>query len=129
VHFQVPLRVYTKDEKLIAEFGEKRRTPVQYKDIPDAFIKALLAAEDQSFFDHSGVDYKGLTRAVKLMIQNKGSIKGGGGSTITMQLTRALFLTNERKFKRKCKEIFLSYKIENELSKQEILELYCNQIY
>lgn len=129
VHFQVPLRVYTKDEKLIAEFGEKRRTPVQYKDIPDAFIKALLAAEDQSFFDHSGVDYKGLTRAVKLMVQNKGSIKGGGGSTITMQLTRALFLTSERKFKRKFKEIFLSYKIENELSKQEILELYCNQIY
>ncbi len=129
VHFQVPLRIYTKDEKLIAEYGEKRRTPVEFEDIPDAFIKALLAAEDQSFFEHSGVDYKGLTRAVKLMVQNKGSIKGGGGSTITMQLTRALFLTKERKFKRKFKEIFLSYKIENELSKQEILELYCNQIY
>jgi penicillin-binding protein 1A len=129
VRFQIPLRVYTHDEKLIAEFGEKRRTPIKYKDVPDAFIKAVLAAEDQNFFNHSGIDIKGLSRAVKLMIQNRGSIRGGGGSTITMQLTRALFLNNDRKFKRKFKEIILSIQLEGTLSKEEILELYFNEIY
>ena len=129
IHFQIPLRVYTQDKKLIAEFGEKRRTPVTYDEVPDKFVKAVLAAEDSSFFKHSGVDIKGLTRAVKLMIQNRGSIKGGGGSTITMQLTRALFLNKDRKFKRKFKEIILAIQLENELSKEEILELYFNEIY
>ena len=109
VRFQIPLRVFTQDEKLIAEFGEQRRTPIKYDEVPDAFIKAVLAAEDQNFFKHSGVDIKALLRAVKLMIQNKGSIRGGGGSTITMQLTRALFLNKDRKFKRKFKEIILTY--------------------
>lgn len=128
VRFQIPLRVYSMDKKLIAEFGEKRRTPIKYEDVPDAFIKAVLAAEDQDFFKHSGIDIKGLTRAVKLLIENKGSIRGGG-STITMQLTRALFLNNEQKFKRKFKEIILALQIEQELSKEEILELYFNEIY
>ncbi len=129
IRFQIPLRVYTQDEKLIAEFGEKRRTPIKYNEVPDKFVKAVLAAEDSDFFKHSGVDIKGLTRAVKLMVQNKGSIKGGGGSTITMQLTRALFLNKERKFKRKFKEIILAIQLENELTKEEILELYLNEIY
>ena len=129
VRFQIPLRVYTQDEKLIAEFGEQRRTPIKFEEVPDAFIKAVLAAEDQNFFKHSGVDIKALTRAVKLMIQNRGSIRGGGGSTITMQITRALFLNKDRKFKRKFKEIILTYQLENELTKQEILELYFNEIY
>lgn len=128
VRFQVPLRVYSRDEKLIAEFGEKRRTPIKYADVPDAFIKAVLAAEDQDFFKHSGIDIKGLARAAKLLIQNKGEIRGGG-STITMQLTRALFLSKEQSFKRKFKEIILALQIEQELSKEEILELYFNEIY
>lgn len=129
VRFQIPLRVYSRDEQLIAEFGEQRRTPVKFGDVPDAFIKAVMAAEDQNFFKHSGVDIKALTRAVKLMIQNRGSIRGGGGSTITMQLTRALFLNKDRKFKRKFKEIILTVQLEQKLSKEEILELYFNEIY
>ena len=128
VRFQIPLRVYSRDEKLIAEFGEKRRTPIRYEDVPDKFIKAVLAAEDQDFFKHSGVDIKGLTRAVKLLFENRGEIRGGG-STITMQLARALFLDKEQKFKRKFKEIILAIQIERELTKEEILELYFNEIY
>lgn len=129
VRFQLPLRVYTRDQKLIAEFGEKRRTPIKYEEVPDTFVKAVMAAEDQNFFKHSGIDIKGLSRAVVLMIQNMGSVKGGGGSTITMQLTRALFLSKDRTFKRKFKEIILAIQLENELSKEEIMELYFNEIY
>jgi len=129
VRFQIPLKVYSKDEKLLAEFGEQRRTPIKYEDVPDLFIKAILAAEDQNFFSHDGVDFKALTRAAKLLIQNKGSKRGGGGSTITMQLTRAIFLNKDQKYKRKFKEIILTYQLEDELSKEEILELYFNEIY
>ncbi len=128
VRFQIPLRIYSRDERLIAEFGEKRRTPIRYEEVPDKFIKAVLAAEDQHFFEHSGVDVKGLTRAVKLLLENRGEIRGGG-STITMQLARALFLDKEQKFKRKFKEIILAFRIERELTKEEILELYFNEIY
>ncbi len=129
VRFHIPLKVYSRDEKLIAEFGEQRRTPIRYEEVPDLFIKAVMAAEDQNFFKHKGVDIKALTRAVKLMIENRGSIRGGGGSTITMQLTRALFLNKDRKFKRKFKEIILTIQLERELSKEEILELYFNEIF
>jgi penicillin-binding protein 1A len=128
IRFQIPLRIYSRDEKLIAEFGEKRRTPIRYEDVPDKFIKAVLAAEDQDFFKHSGIDIKGLTRAIKLLLQNRGEIRGGG-STITMQLARALFLDKEQKFRRKFKEIILAIQIEKELTKEQILELYFNEIY
>lgn len=127
IRLQVPLRVYTRDEELIAEFGEKRRTPVSYDDIPPIVIKAFLAAEDDRFFRHPGVDYQGITRAaIQLLLTGQ---KKQGGSTITMQVARNFFLTNAKTYERKIKEILLALKIERSLSKQEILELYLNKIY
>ena len=127
VRLQVPLRVYTRDRELIAEFGEKRRTPVSYDNIPPIIIQAFLAAEDDRFFQHPGVDYQGITRAaIQLLVTGE---KKQGGSTITMQVARNFFLTNEKTYERKIKEIFLALKIENSLSKKEILELYLNKIY
>jgi len=127
VHFQVPLRVYTRDGKLIAEFGEKRRSPVVFKDVPPAMVHAFLAAEDDRFYDHPGVDYQGILRAGYLLI--KTGEKAQGGSTITMQVARNFFLSREKTYFRKLSEIFLSFKIEQELTKDEILELYLNKIY
>ncbi len=127
VRLQVPLRVYTRDGELIAEFGEKRRTPVSYDDIPPIIIKAFLAAEDDRYFQHPGVDYQGITRAaIQLLMTGQ---KKQGGSTITMQVARNFFLTNEKTYERKIREIFLALKIERSLSKREILELYLNKIY
>jgi len=127
VQLQVPLRVYTSDGELIAEFGEQRRAPVRYEDLPQAVIAAILATEDDRFFQHPGVDYHGLVRAaVKLISTGQ---KRQGGSTITMQVARNFFLSSEKTFLRKFKEIFLALKIERYLSKQEILELYLNKIY
>ncbi len=127
VRLQVPLRIYTRDEELIAEFGEKRRTPVSYDDLPPIMIKAFLAAEDDRFFQHPGVDYQGITRAtIQLLLTGQ---KKQGGSTITMQVARNFFLTNEKTYERKIKEILLALKIERSLSKEEILELYLNKIY
>lgn len=127
VKFQIPLRVYTSDKRLIAEFGEKRRIPLKYEQIPQNMVNAFVAAEDQNFFSHGGVDYKGLARAVVQLILT--GEKRSGGSTITMQVAKNFFLTPEKTYKRKLTEIFLAYKIEGELSKQEILALYSNKIY
>ncbi len=127
VKFQTPLRVYSADDKLIAEFGEKKRAPIPFEQIPDTFIKALQAAEDARFFEHFGIDIKGLSRAA-LQLASTGRIQSGG-STITMQVAKNFFLTREQTFKRKFIEILLALQIEQELSKQEILELYVNQIY
>jgi penicillin-binding protein 1A len=127
VQLQVPLRVYTRDGRLIAEFGEKRRSPVAIEDVPDEMVKAFLAAEDDRFFQHPGVDYQGLTRAA-LNLARTGE-RAQGGSTITMQVARNFFLTREKTYLRKINEILLAFKIENELSKLEILELYLNKIY
>ncbi|HEX5512800.1 MAG TPA: penicillin-binding protein 1A [Gammaproteobacteria bacterium] len=127
VQFQVPLRVYTADGGLIAEFGEKRRIPLQYQQIPEAMIKAFIAAEDDRFFQHPGVDYQGLLRAVwNLVLTGE---RSQGGSTITMQVARNFFLSNEKTYLRKANEILLALKIERELSKEQILELYLNKIY
>jgi penicillin-binding protein 1A len=127
VQLQEPLRVYASDRKLLAEFGEKRRSPVTISQVPDAMIKAFLAAEDDRFFEHSGVDFQGLLRAaVELVRTGK---KRQGGSTITMQVARNFFLSSEKTYLRKLTEILLSYKIEGSLSKEEILELYLNKIY
>ena len=127
VKLQTPLRIYSTDEKLISEFGEKRRTPINFDQIPQNFINALLAAEDRNFFNHFGIDIKGLARA-GYQLATSGRIQSGG-STITMQVAKNFFLTRERSFIRKFNEILLSLRIEQELSKEEILELYINKIY
>lgn len=127
VHLQVPLRIYSLDGDLLAEYGEKRRKPLSIKDIPLTMRQAFLAAEDNRFFHHPGVDYQGLLRAAVHLV--KTGQKGQGGSTITMQLTRNFFLSRERTYTRKLREIFLALKVERELSKEEILELYLNKIY
>jgi penicillin-binding protein 1A len=127
VQLQIPLRVYSSDAKLIAEFGEMRRSPIAFADIPEDFISALLAAEDDNFANHYGVDVKSLMRAATQLLK-RGQIQTGG-STITMQVAKNFFLTSERSFSRKINEILLALQIERELSKNEILELYVNKIY
>lgn len=125
--FQVPLRIYSRDGRLIAEYGEKRRQPLSFQQLPKPLIQAFLAAEDDAFFTHPGVDYRGLMRAVtQLLLTGE---KRQGGSTITMQVARNFYLSNEKTYLRKLNEIFLALKIEDELTKNEILELYLNKIY
>ncbi|MCP3671759.1 MAG: penicillin-binding protein 1A [Gammaproteobacteria bacterium] len=127
VQLQVPLRVYTRDQLLIAEFGEKRRTPLIYTQIPQQAIHAFLAAEDNRFFHHPGVDYRGILRAaLQLALTGK---RRQGGSTITMQVARNFYLSSKKTFTRKINEILLSLRIEGQLTKEEILELYLNKIY
>ncbi|WP_323845879.1 penicillin-binding protein 1A [Microbulbifer magnicolonia] len=127
IRLQTPLRVYSRDMKLIGEFGEKRRNPINIEQTPELFIKAVLAAEDAGFYSHNGVSIKGLMRAVSQLLQT-GSIQSGG-STLTMQVARNFFLTREQRFVRKFNEILLSLQIEQELSKDDILELYINKIF
>ncbi|WP_170272506.1 penicillin-binding protein 1A [Litorivicinus lipolyticus] len=127
VRLQVPLRIYSSDGLLMAEFGEKRRTPVALSEVPKTLIDAFLAAEDDGFNDHVGIDPTGLIRAAFELVST-GSIQSGG-STITMQVARNYFLSREQTFTRKFKEILLALEIEQTLSKDEILELYLNKIY
>jgi len=127
VELQVPLRVYTADGKLMGIFGEKRRIPVSIEDIPERLTQAFLAGEDARFYEHPGVDYQGISRAVWTVLTT--GEKSVGGSTITQQLARNVFLTLEKTYTRKIKEIFLALKIERELDKDEILELYLNKIF
>jgi len=127
VRLQVPLRVYTKEGQLIAEFGDMKRVPMHYEQFPKDLVHAFLAAEDDRFFEHPGVDYQGLLRAaLNLVLTGE---RGQGGSTITMQVARNFFLSKEKTYTRKINEILLSLKIEDELSKEEILELYLNKIF
>ncbi|MDX9767359.1 MAG: penicillin-binding protein 1A [Ectothiorhodospiraceae bacterium] len=127
VQFQVPLRVYSRDGKLLAEYGEKRRIPLRYDEIPPRMVQAFLAAEDDRFFSHPGVDYQGILRAAANLVLT--GEKSQGGSTITMQVARNFFLEPEKTYTRKLREVFLALKIERELSKPEILALYLNKIY
>lgn len=127
VKLQIPLRIYSRDSQLIGEFGEKKRTPITFEEIPPLFIHALLAAEDDNFYSHIGVDIKGLLRAAVELLRT-GKIQSGG-STITMQLARNFFLTREQSFIRKFNEILLALRIDGKLSKEEVLTLYCNLIY
>lgn len=127
VELQTPLRVYSADGLLISEFGEKRRSPLTYDETPKQFINALLASEDDAFFEHFGIDLKGLARAVVELIRT--GRKKSGGSTITMQVAKNYYLSSEKTFTRKFTEIMLALKIEQSLSKEEILELYINKIY
>lgn len=127
VQLQVPLQIYTHDNKLIATFGEKLRIPVPYDHIPQPLIQAVLATEDQRYFQHSGVDLQGLGRAaLQLIVTGK---KLQGGSTITMQVARSFYLTRNKTFGRKLREILLAIKIEHKLKKEKILELYLNKSF
>ncbi|MFL1455625.1 penicillin-binding protein 1A [Marinobacter sp. GN3S48] len=127
IKLQTPLRVYSADNRLIAEFGEKRRAPVTIEQIPTIQLHAFMAAEDARFYEHFGVDFKGLLRAA-IELVSTGEIQSGG-STITMQVAKNYFLSRDRTFIRKFNEILLALQIERELSKERILELYLNKIY
>jgi len=127
VKLQTPLRVYSSDGKLIGEFGEQRRTPLKYNQIPPLYLKALLAAEDAEFFEHHGVSLRGMLRAASQILKS-GEIQSGG-STLTQQLARDFFLTRKQVFSRKFNEILLSIQIEQEFTKEEILELFNNKMF
>ena len=124
---KVPLRIYSADGKMIGEFGEERRSVVSIKEVPKPLVDAILAAEDERYFQHKGVDYIGVARAALANFTQIGPRQGA--STITMQVARNFFLTREKTLTRKINEILLAFKIETSLSKQQILELYINQIY
>ena len=127
VRLQVPLRVLTRDGRVIAEFGEQLRTPLEFDQVPERMIQAFIAGEDDRFYEHPGVDWEGLLRAaLHLVITGE---KGPGGSTITMQVARNFFLGREKTYTRKLKEILLALKIESGFTKDEILELYVNKIF
>jgi penicillin-binding protein 1A len=124
---KVPLRVWTADGVLIGEFGEERRSVVRFDEVPAVMKHAILAAEDDRFFEHRGVDVLGIVRAAFANVAAGG--KTQGASTITMQLARNFFLSNERSYTRKIYEILLALRIESTLSKEQILEIYLNQIF
>ncbi|MEM9532023.1 MAG: penicillin-binding protein 1A [Pseudomonadota bacterium] len=129
VQLQVPLRVYSSDDRLIQVYGEKRRAPLTIDQIPDNLKNAFIAGEDARFFEHPGVDYQGIARAIWHLAKTGGD-RSVGGSTITQQLARDFgFVSREKLFTRKMKEWFLALKIERELNKEEILTLYLNKIY
>jgi penicillin-binding protein 1A len=127
IQLQVPLRVYTRDGKLIAAIGEQRRIPVRYEQIPKKLIQAFLATEDDRFFRHHGVDWQGILRAAVANLK-AGGIRQGA-STITMQVARDMFLTPRRDMKRKMSEIYISLLMETEFTKEEIFSLYVNKIF
>ncbi len=123
---KLPLRVYSTEGALLGEFGEERRNLTPIQDIPKVMTNAVLAIEDARFFQHGGVDYKGVVRAG---LANLGRVKSQGASTITMQVARNVYLSSEKTFTRKIYEILLTFKLEHLLSKNQILEIYMNQIY
>jgi penicillin-binding protein 1A len=127
-HMQVPLRVLTADGKLIASFGETRRIPVSIDQVPDMVKHAVLSAEDADFYRHPGVDWRGVTRAGFHVLASGGN-KTQGGSTITQQVARNFFLSPEKLYSRKLIEMFIALRIENELTKDQILELYLNKMF
>ena len=128
VEMQEPMYVYASDGKLMAVFGETRRTPITMKDVPERLKQAFLATEDARFYEHGGVDYKGIGRAVWLLATTNDK-RVPGGSTITQQVARQFFLSSEYSYTRKLAEILLARKIESELSKDEIFELYLNKSF
>ncbi|MDW7534882.1 MAG: penicillin-binding protein 1A [Candidatus Nitrotoga sp.] len=124
---KIPLRVYSTEGVLIGEFGEEHRALIKIDEVPSLMKKAILAAEDDHFYEHGGVDYLGVLRAAYYNVTSRGGRQGA--STITMQVARNFFLTKEKKFSRKFNEALLAIKIEHSLSKDEILQLYINHIY
>ena len=127
IPLETPLRIYSRDGRLIDEVGVRKRINISYEDMPQHLINAFVAAEDQRFFDHSGIDYRGILRAAFRMIST-GRISGGG-STLTQQLAREYFLNRKVMFTRKVLEVFLAYKIEQEFTKKEIMTFYANKVY
>ena len=127
VELQTPMQIFSQDGKLISQFGENRRIPVTYDEIPRHLVEALIATEDSRFYEHPGIDPIGITRAA-IVVAMSGTAKQGA-STITQQLARNFFLSNEKKIMRKIKEIFIAIHIEQLLSKEEIMELYVNKIF
>lgn len=127
IRYQSPMKIYSSDGLLLGQFGEKIRNPLTLDAIPKKVIQGFLAAEDNRFYEHPGVDYQGLLRASVTLL--KTGEKRQGGSTITMQVARNFFLSNEKTYLRKVREILLAIKIENELPKDKILEIYLNKIY
>ncbi len=126
VRLQTPMRIFTQDGKLISQYGVKRRIPLTLDQIPEQLKQAIIATEDSRFYGHSGIDPIGMMRAiVNLVVTGE---KGQGGSTLTMQMARDFFLTREKKYIRKIREIILAWHMEQLLSKQEILELYLNKV-
>ena len=123
---KLPLRVYSAEGALLGEFGEERRTLTPIKEIPKVMVDAVLAIEDTRFFEHGGVDYKGMLRAA---LANFGRVKSQGASTITMQVARNVYLSSEKTYTRKIYEVLLTFKLEHLLSKEKILEIYMNQIF
>ena len=123
IPLQIPLRIYSRDGYLIEEIGQRRRILINYEDVPPHVINAFLAAEDQRFFVHPGIDYRGFLRALYRLIAT-GSAAGGGGSTLTQQLARSYFLSLEQTAERKFKEASLAVRIEQEFTKEQILELF-----
>jgi penicillin-binding protein 1A len=123
---KLPLRVYSSEGALLGEFGEERRNLTPIAEIPKVMTDAVLAIEDARFFEHGGVDYKGMVRAA---LANLGRVKSQGASTITMQVARNVYLSSEKTFTRKIYEILLTFKLEHLLSKNQILEIYMNQIF
>ena len=127
IELQIPLKIFTADNKLIGEFGEKRRSALKFDEIPPYFVKAVLAAEDDNFFNHSGVSYSGLIRsAFRILVS--GEVRGGG-STITMQVAGNYLTGRDINLFRKIKDIFLAYRLERIYSKEEIFEFYVNRIF
>jgi len=124
VRLQVPLRVYSRDGKLLAQLGEQRRVPVTWEQIPPVVVHAVLAAEDDRFFQHPGVDWQGIVRAVFVAATTMQASQGG--STLTQQLVRTTLITKEKQLRRKLREVYLALSLENELSKQEIFTLFVN---
>lgn len=127
IKLRTPMRVMSRDGLLIGQFGEQKRSPLRFEQIPQSFVDALIAAEDDEFFEHSGVDLAGLARAMSELVMT--GRKGSGGSTLTMQVARNYFLSLERTFLRKFNEILLALEIERALSKEEIFELYVNRVF
>ncbi len=124
VRLQVPLRVYSRDGRLLAQIGDQRRVPVTWQGIPPVVVQAVLAAEDDRFFEHPGVDWQGVLRAVGVAAVTMEMSQGG--STLTQQLVRTTLITNERQLRRKLREMFLALSLENELTKKEIFTLFVN---
>jgi penicillin-binding protein 1A len=129
IPLQIPLRIYSRDGRLIEEIGERRRILVLYDDLPQFVVDAFVAAEDRRFFEHPGVDYRGILRAAWGLLRTGSIDASGGGSTITQQLARDYFLTREQLFSRKLREAFLAWKIEREFTKQEIFALFVNKMF
>ena len=127
VRVQIPLSIYSRDGRLISQFGE-RRIPVDFEDMPPVIVQAVLAAEDDRFFEHPGIDYQGTLRAILLFVLNAGE-RDQGGSTITQQIARQYFLTRDRTLVRKFKEWILALRIEREFTKEEILDIFLNTTF